>query len=93
MAERDIQSTTVLYGQHTMYLKYVKNCITNNGDITKSSFCSDRTEFVLKVKVKIGFFKCMGMMLKNLVHPYIQSTTVLCDNNHVEILRRSAASS
>ena len=21
----------------------------------------------------------MGMMLKNLVHPYIQSTTVLCD--------------
>ena len=22
----------------------------------------------------------MGMMLKNLVHPYIQSTTVLCDN-------------
>ena len=22
----------------------------------------------------------MGMMLKNLVHPYMQSTTVLCDN-------------
>ena len=21
----------------------------------------------------------MGMMLKNLIHPYIQSTTVLCD--------------
>ena len=31
------------------------------------------------MKVLVGFFKCMGMMLKNLVHPYIQSTTVLCD--------------
>ena len=28
----------------------------------------------------------MGMMLKNLVHPYIQSTTVLCDIGMDEVL-------
>ena len=27
----------------------------------------------------------MGMMLKNLVHPYIQSTTVLCDNYSIVV--------
>ena len=26
-------------------------------------------------------FKCMGMMLENLIHPYIQSTTILCDSH------------
>ena len=28
----------------------------------------------------------MGMMLKNLVHPYIQSTTILCDNDTITVL-------
>ena len=48
----------------------------------------------------------MGMMLKNLIHPYIQSTTVLCDmlqsisgvkelacavvTNYVSLLRKDA---
>ena len=32
------------------------------------------------MKVKLEFFKCMGIMLANLCHPYILSTTVLSDN-------------
>ena len=31
------------------------------------------------MKVKLEFFKCMGIMLANLCHPYILSTTVLSD--------------
>ena len=31
------------------------------------------------MKVQIGIFECTGIMGQNLVHPYIQSTTVLCD--------------
>ena len=34
----------------------------------------------LKVKVQIEIFECTGIMGKDLVHPYIQSTTVLCDS-------------
>ena len=34
----------------------------------------------LKVKVQIGIFKCTGIMGQDLIHPYIQSTTVLCYN-------------
>ena len=29
------------------------------------------------MKVKLEFFKCMGIMLANLCYPYILSTTVL----------------
>ena len=32
------------------------------------------------MKVKLEFFKCMGIMLANLCHPYILSSTVLSDN-------------
>ena len=35
------------------------------------------------MKVKIGIFKCTGIMGQDLVHPYIPSTTVLCDNSFV----------
>ena len=31
------------------------------------------------MKVQIGIFECTGIMGQDLVHPYIQSTTVLCD--------------
>ena len=31
------------------------------------------------MKVKLEFFKCMGIMLANLCHPYIVRTTVLTD--------------
>ena len=31
------------------------------------------------MKVQIEIFKCTGIMGQDLVHPYIQSTTVLCD--------------
>ena len=33
------------------------------------------------MKVKLEFFKCMGIMLANLCHPYIVRTTVLTDNH------------
>ena len=33
----------------------------------------------MKVKVQIGIFKRTGIMGQDLVYPYIQSTTVLCD--------------
>ena len=36
----------------------------------------------LKVKVQIGIFDCTDIMGQDLVHPYIQSTTILCDNNN-----------
>ena len=29
--------------------------------------------------MQIGIFECTGIMGKDLIHPYIQSTTVLCD--------------
>ena len=29
--------------------------------------------------MQIGIFECTGMMGQDFVHPYIQSTTVLCD--------------
>ena len=32
------------------------------------------------MKVKLEFFKCMGIMLANLCHSYILSTTVLSDD-------------
>ena len=32
-----------------------------------------------KMKVQIGIFECTGIMGQDLVHPYIQSSTVLCD--------------
>ena len=31
------------------------------------------------MKVQIGIFKCTGIMGQDLVHPYIQGTTILCD--------------
>ena len=31
------------------------------------------------MKVQIGIFECTGIMGQDLVHPYIQSTTVPCD--------------
>ena len=31
------------------------------------------------MKVQIGIYKCTGIMGQDLIHPYIQSTTVLCD--------------
>ena len=31
------------------------------------------------MKVQIGIFECTGLMGQDLVHPYIQSTPVLCD--------------
>ena len=34
------------------------------------------------MKVKLEFLKCMGIMLANLCHPYILSTTVLSDMLH-----------
>ena len=34
------------------------------------------------MKVKLEFFKCMGIMLANLCHPYIVRTTVLTDTPH-----------
>ena len=33
------------------------------------------------MKVQIGIFECTGIMGQDLIHPYIQSTTVLCDLN------------
>ena len=33
------------------------------------------------MKVKIGIIKCTGIMGQDLVHPYIQSTTVLFDRD------------
>ena len=32
------------------------------------------------MKVKMGFFKCMESMERDMRHPYIPSTTVLGDN-------------
>ena len=40
----------------------------------------------LKVKVQIGIFECTGIMGQDLIHPYIQSTTVLCDKECVSLL-------
>ena len=37
------------------------------------------------MKVKLEFFKCMGIMLANLCHPYILSTTILSDSYSVHI--------
>ena len=36
------------------------------------------------MKVQIGIFECTGIMGQDLVHPYIQSTTVLCDNANLQ---------
>ena len=44
------------------------------GKPMKEGTCAPRASFPWS-------FNCIIMMLKNLVHPYIQSTTVLCDNN------------
>ena len=44
------------------------------------SSCGFKSGLSLKVKVQIGILECTGMMGQDLVHPYIQSTTVLCDN-------------
>ena len=32
------------------------------------------------MKVQIGIFECTGIMGQDLVHHFIQSTTILCDN-------------
>ena len=37
----------------------------------------------MKVKVQIGIFKCTVIMGQDLIHPYIQSTTVLCDKGEI----------
>ena len=34
----------------------------------------------MKVKVQIEIFECTGIMDQDLVHSYIQSNAVLCDN-------------
>ena len=36
--------------------------------------------------MQIGIFECTGIMGQDLVHPYIQSTTVLCDIMGVPLL-------
>ena len=38
-----------------------------------------KSGLLLKVKVQIRILECRGIMGQDLVHPYIQSTTVLCD--------------
>ena len=39
------------------------------------------------MKVKMGFFKCMDSMARDMRHPYIPSTAVLGDiDNFVELL-------
>ena len=53
------------------------NQILGNIDIDLG--CGVKSELSLKVKAQIGIFKCTGIMGQDLVHPYIQSTTVLCD--------------
>ena len=35
---------------------------------------------LIEMKVKMGLFKCMESMVRDLRHPYIPSTTVLGDN-------------
>ena len=35
--------------------------------------------------MKLEFFKCIGIMLANLCHPYILSTTVLSDRDEKKI--------
>ena len=38
------------------------------------------------MKVQIGIFECTGIMGQDLIHPYIKSTTVLCDyKTHMDI--------
>ena len=39
------------------------------------------------MKVQIGIFECTGIMGQDLIHPYIQSTTVLSDYFVVQLQR------
>ena len=41
---------------------------------------SNNKKNIDKVKVEIGIFECTGIMGQDLVHPYIQSTAILCDS-------------
>ena len=40
------------------------------------------------MKVKMGFFKCMESMARDMRHPYIPSTTVLGDRDYVIGVKR-----
>ena len=36
------------------------------------------------MKVKLEFFKCMGIMLANLCHPYIILSTTVLGKSHIQ---------